>query len=398
MLPVRAVADRMRLYVAVLLAAAAAQAPAASAAAISPAVQVDLSPLGQGIMPGELLPLLQFTGNSTLAVAFVVQNPRTESPKLLRRGEVAEQPRFLLQAALIDADTGAVLKRAKWPTNRLRHSGLVTALGSEVVVLLGDRVALFDDNLELIKQLQLPHGSEWGWRAYASPSGRNILFVSVSRRKQERSAWLWVDASRLQVVREWSKSPFESLDVSISDSQIFFVDCSRGLHDARACELLAQPLQSDSPRRVAIVDWSSVGNLNPRFVAENLLFLATDYGISIYDLRGSGAIFQSPADRLGPVVFAVAAPAQQADRFVVPVLHPEGAALKLESLDIFDGPHPAHPREVGMRRGPSLFWLRWLTPGLWPFWFALSPDGKLLAVMQSFKTLLIFSLPPPDER
>lgn len=381
---------------AVLFIATSTQRPAVRAEALRPVHQVNLSPLGQGVEPG-VLPLLQFSGNTTLVVAFVVGNHTAGLPKLLRRGAMTMQSRFLLQVAVIDAKTGVVLRRTEWPANRLRHSGLVFAQGSRLVLLMGDRIALCNDNLELTKQLGLPHASEWGWRAYASFSGQNILFVSVSRRKQERCTWVWVDACHFRVVREWSMSPFESRGVSISDSRVVFEDTSPRPRAVRTRKLLMQPLEGGTAQPVLRARYSSIHYLYPRFVTANLLFFTTGDGMSVLDLLGSRTIFRRVEAPRGPI-FGLAAPAKHAARFVVPLLDRDALGMRLDYIDIFDGHYPAHPREVKVVGGPPLAWPAWFASAPWPTWLALSPDGRLLAVMENFKTLLLFSLPRVEYR
>ncbi len=381
-LPLRANARRVSLWASLFfLLMAALEVFPLNGVTLGPAREVDLSSLGQGITP-PLPHLLQFVNDSTLAVGLVVYNAGT--PKLVRRGEARERSAFFLHTALVDASTGRVLRWAEWPTESLRHSGLVATPGSKLVVLLGDRVALYSDSLELMRRLKLPGPKGSVWLPSASPSGRSVLFVRAGGRKP--STWAWVDADRLRVVHVWSAVPPQPQALPISDDYITFARC----HPAGGrlpCRLIVRPLDGNSVQAVAGI---SLSYGSPEFVADNLLFALgwPHGGISIINLPKHRVLFRGSR---GPgQVFGSAVSAPDAARFVVPALD---GGPGLDYLYVFDGPS-ARLRTLRIRGVSSLAWPWWFAVS--SSWLALSPDGRLLAVMENFKTVLIFRLPPPE--
>ena len=366
---------------ALLLLTTAPDSSLLKASALSSACKVDLSFLGKGI-GGPLTHLIEFVDDNTLAVAIVVHNPG--SPKLVRRGNFEENSAFFLRAALLNANTGQVLKQADWPTGFPRHSALITAVNSELLVLLGNRVALYGDNLELLKQLQLPGSNRDVWVGRASRSGKNALFIENAGLKP--ATWAWVDATHLRVLRVWRSVPPQpgGQGTPISDHYITFTQCLPP-GGRPPCKLKVQSLDGNSVRKVAGID---LHHGSPEFVADNVLFVHGWSGdISIVNLVKHRAIrHRSPGFFGDDFGSAVSAPG--AARFVVPVFSRE---FGLEYLYIFDGPS-AHLRVLSIHGMPSVEPVRLFT--VFPRGFALSPDGKLLAVIENFRTLLVFRLPP----
>lgn len=354
-----------------------------NASTVGPPRKIDLSFLGKVVEP-PLNPLVQFVDNRRLAVAIVVHN--VGPPQLVRRGETGARSAFVLHAAIIDANTGKVLKVSAWPTDSPRHSGLVTAANSKLVVLLGDRVALYSRQLVLLKQLKLPGENGQPWTARASPSGRNTVFVEDTGLKP--GAWAWVDTTRLRVLHVWKDVPPEPgrQGSPISDSYITITRCLPP-GGVPPCKLTAYSL-NDEPAR-------TVGGINlrygaPEFVSDNLLFVHGWSGnISVVNLAMKHVIRRRSPGFTGNV-FASPASAPGVLRFVVPVF---GQENRLEYLDVFDGP-AAHLHVFHIRGVPSAGRPRWFVTSRWSA--SLSPDGRLLATMENFHTLLIFKLPPPE--
>lgn len=356
-----------------------------AAPALSPEREIDLSSLGKGgVFP--LARLILFVNNNTVAVAMIAQNP--ESPNLAHRGEPGENPPYLLRSALFDASTGRVLQQARWPAENLYRSGLIAAPDSNLLVLLGSRVALYNDKLELIKQLQLPRGGEHGWLASVSPSGRNVLFQEDTSDWMGPSTWVWVDAVNLRILHVWNNVVRQELE-PISDDYMTSAPCFPRA-TLLPCKLLVWSLRTGPVRRLSGISYSSK---TPEFVDENLLYAAMGGSYSIVDVQKERGVLRRD---LGPLNMDFAAPLRAADtgRFTIPLLsiHERGSGLRY--LYVLDSP-TAHKRVVKLRGLSSMAW----RAGWFPQssnWLALSPDGRLLAVMENFKTLLIFKLPPPQ--
>lgn len=366
----------------ILILAALPERYAVNASTITPACKVNLSFIGK-VVERPLNHSIRFINNTTLAVAIVVHNP--EPPRLVRPGEFDENSAFLLHAALLNANTGLVLKQAAWPTNYPRHSGLLAAVNSKLLVLLGNRVAIYSDNLELLRQLQLPGNAREVWVGRTSPSGRSALFIEDAGLKPSR--WALIDTNRLRVLRVWNSVPPQpgGLGTPVSDEYITFMRCLPP-GGRPPCSLKIRSLDSGS---VWVVGGIDLHHGSPEFVADNLLVTRDWSGdISIFNLANHRVIRRlSPGffgDNFGPAVSAAGA-----DRFVVPVF---SQAFGLEFLYVLDGAF-ANLRVLGIHGMPSVGHVRFDTVS--PRDFALSPDGKLLAVLEHFSTLLVFRLPLP---
>jgi hypothetical protein len=368
---------------AVLILVAAPDRYPVNASTLTPACKVHLSFPGKVVGP-PLSHSLQFANDATLAVAIVVHNP--EPPRLVRPGEFGENSAFFLRAALLNANTGQILKQADWPTDYPRHSELLAAVNSKLLVLLGNRVALYSGNLELLKQLQLPGNNREVWVGRASPSGRSALFIEDAGLKP--TTWAWVDANHLRVLRVWKSVPPQpgGQGTPISDGYITFMQCLPP-GGRPPCSLKIRSLDGSSVRAVRGID---LHHGSPEFVADNLLLAHGWSGdISILNLVKHRVIRHLSPGFFGDN-FGSAVSAPGADRFVVPVLSRE---FGLEYLYIFDGPS-ARLSVLRIRGLSSLAW----RPGRFrrsSNWLALSSNGRLLAAMENYCTLLIFRLPPP---
>lgn len=349
---------------------------------LRPERQIDLSFLGKVAVP-PLNHLIEFVDEDTIAVAVVVHNPR--HPELVRRGEFDEYSAFFLHAALLDANSGQILKQDCWPTDYPRHSGFLAAFNSDLLVLRGNLVALYSNKLELQNRLTLPGDGSRVWIGRASPSGRNALFIEDAGLKP--AMWIWVDATRLRVLRIWKAVPRQpgGFGSPISDKYITFTKCLPP-GGVPPCKLTVRPVDGNPARTVADL---SPRYGPPQFVSGNLLFAHRLLGgISITNLARQREVRRYDAG-IGKV-YGPAVSAPEAARFVVPVF---GQTLQLEHLYIFDGPL-AHLRVLRVDGLASSKWTRLFE--IFPTGFAISPDGMLLATMMNFKTLLIFRLPPPQ--
>ena len=385
-LRLKAINHRMFFCVlAILLLVAAAGWSPLNAAALSPTCKIDLSLLGKGgIFP--LARLIEFVGNNKIAVAMIANNPG--SPNLVHRGDSGESSPYLLHSALFDANTGRVLKQARWPAENLYRSGLIAAPDSKLLVLLGNRVVLFNDDLEPVKHLRLPRGGEHGWLASASPTGRNVLFQEDTSAWPGPSTWVWVDAENLRIVKLW-KNVNRQMPEAISDDYMTYAPCfpwPTGL----PCKLSVRSLRTGAVRELSDISYTPK---TPEFVSENLLYTAMGGSFSIIDVQKQRGAFHRV---LGSLSMDLASPVRAAGstRFIVPLLSIHQGGTDLRRLFVFDGP-TAH-RTVVRLRGLSTTALKsgWF-PGS-SNWLALSADGQLLAIMQDFRTLLIYRLPPPS--
>lgn len=350
---------------------------------LSPERQIDLSFLGKVVEP-PLNRLVEFVDQDTLAVAFVVHNPRP--PKLVRRGEFDENSAFSVHVALLNAHSGQTLIQADWPTDFPRHSGIVAATNSGLLVLLGNRVALYSDNLKLQEQVQLPGNDREVWVGRASPSGRNALFIQDAGLKP--ATWAWVNATQLRVLRIWRNVPPEpgGQGSPVSDRYITYIRCLPP-GGRPPCTLTAQALNGEMLRRV--------GGINlrygpPEFVGDSLILVRGWPGdISIVNLAKKHVIRRRSPGFIGSVL-GLPASAPDVSRFVVPAFSRDHV---LQYLDVFDGPtaHLHVFRVPGLPPAGHSPWLVTLPSGV-----SLAPDGRLLAVMENFHTLLIFKLPPPE--
>lgn len=354
-----------------------------AASTLSPERGIDLSFLGKIVEP-PLNRVVQFVDNDTVAVAIAVHNDGP--PKLVRRGELGERSAFVLHTALLDANTGRILKETKWPTDFPRHSGLLSAMNSQLLVLLGNRVALSGGDLELLKQLQLPGNDSEVWVGRASPTGKNALFIEDIGRKP--TTWVWVDLTQLRVLRVWKMVPPEpgGRGSPISDGYLTYIRCLPP-GGVPPCTLIAQPLNDEPVRRI--------GGLNlrygpPEFVDKNLVLVHGWSGdTSVVNLAKKKVIRSLGPGFIAPI-FAPPASATNVLRFVIPAFNRDH---ELEYFDVFDGP-TARLRVFRVRGLPPPGRLPWFGSFLWGV--SLSPDGKLLAVVENFKSLLIFRLPPPQ--
>ncbi len=375
-------ACRVMLWVGVPLLMAAAEAGGVSAGTLWPAVQVALTPVGRRFTNQPFLPLLRFVNGTTVAAAFIAHNGVARPPVLPHRGEAVA----LLYVSVFDANTGDALNTIELPTDDPHYSGLLAGTDSELLVKLGDRVALYDGDLCLIKEVRLPGPEGSVWQASASPTGRNVLLAD---RGPRRSTWVWLDARTLRVVRTWRVDQPYAAALRISDDYITFAPC-RPSRNRLPCKLTVWPLDGGPAGSIGGIGYVEGG---PSFASNTLLFAPgwPPPGFSVIDLRKRRPIFEQPPPA-SSAVFGPPVPAANAARFVVPGF-PSVRWQRLTWLNILDGPS-ARLRIVSVRGVPYTL-PRWWSYAWSSFWLALSPDGKLLAVMPNFKTLLIYKLPPP---
>lgn len=373
---------------AILLLVAVIEGRPINAMTLRPTCKINLSFLGKGgVFP--LARLIEFVNNSTLAVAMIAHNPG--SPNLVHRGEPGANPPYFLHSALFDAHTGGVLKRARWPSENLYRSGLIAVPDSKLLVLLGDRVVLFNDDLEQIKQLRLPRGGEHGWLASASPTGRNVLFQEDTSDWPGPSTWVWVDAENLSIRHVW-KNVVRQGPAAISDDYMTFA-VSLPKASGLPCKLLIWSLHTGPVERLSGVRYTAK---TPEFVGENLLFALVGGNWSIVNLQQHG---HASRRNLGPFdMLSFASPVRAAGsaRFVIPLIFEDQGGSELQRLYVYDSA-TARRRVVKLHGLSSMAWRL----GWFPFssnWLALSPDGRLLAIMKNFKTVLIYRLPPAESQ
>lgn len=158
---------------------------------------------------------LCFSGNGTLISSFVTR----EGPQsLARRGSSSQLLPFRLHAMFMDSANGGLLSTHQWP---IPHptGGILCAPDSNFIVATPERLMLYSPELNVLAKLGLSDSSAWDvFHVFQSPDGKSLMIdygptspgprhvdAAHIRKYLESVKWLywWVDGSNLHLRREW---------------------------------------------------------------------------------------------------------------------------------------------------------------------------------------------------
>jgi len=314
-------------------------------------------------------------------VATYVVHDNKDNPKLSKRGEDQSLP-LLLRAIFLDAATGKITTTHDWPSGS-RSAIIVTAPGDKIVTRIGDELTLYGTDLEKVKSIRLPPSPVGAWGALPSPTGKNILLVTVNTPdlQKRRELMLWVQTDTLEIVHSWDAQPIGS--VSITDDEIIL---------STWCEYVDCP--GLEVRNVSS-DWKAIGPgyTKPDFVDEFTFFLRGDRNqrIPARLVRTNGeTIFTDKQPSEGGALWDRPVVSSEGKRFVAPGLKSEGGNATLDinghvvlkTLLVYDLPAVKQPQVLDVNVPAIKDVMK----------FALSPDGSRLAVLNK-EIVYIFDLP-----
>jgi len=168
---------------------------------------------------------LHFLSDQRLVVTFT---SHVIPESLPRRGQPEVSSNLRLNAFFIDSDTGRVQATRSWPTGSERSRILPVGHG-RFIVITPDELSLYSWSMEPLKELRLPLGLEaigtW-WDAIASPAGKYLLiwYDVAPQGASCRSAL--IDTEALRVVLPWGErgngfNPFDDGNVLTGDGHAY---------------------------------------------------------------------------------------------------------------------------------------------------------------------------------
>jgi hypothetical protein len=318
---------------------------------------------------------LWFVDNNTVVATFVT---REENGSLSSHDSANVSLPLRLRAIFLDASTGKVMSIHAWPSQS-RFAGIVAANDGNFITQRGVILTLYSPDAKEVRSLSLPPVPQdlWGWVAHPSPTGRNILFATPNLTTTDRTSWIWVNASPLEVIRSWSE--VQSGWVGISDDSISMIACSFPLF---RCD------PSVEVKGLA-TDWKTIApierrpQLSPRFLNKDMIFLA---GHPWQLLETNGKVLLTETT---PFEGSTAISSSNGQRFVIPFFQSKGgvAALdvgahgELKRISVYDAPF--HERAYSLDiKGAKIKEMAQLS---------LSPDGSKLAILYD-ESVYLFQL------
>lgn len=379
------------------------------------------APLAQG-RPGPYRPGWRATGgprtslwfldHTTLAVTFVVRNPRWQPAERSRQAGRQALP-YLLKALLLDAATGKIKNTATWPVDS-REARIVAAHDGEFVTMAGRSLVLYSENLTELKKLEIPlvsgtpPGRGGDWEAHASPTGETILltrpaafrrgYLELGPTGDDRGfdtqiPWLWVKTDDLGVGLSWMG--VQSGSVSLSDRSIAMARNQRDFGRSPTIEISSP---AGEWRAVPSPERSWQEGAEPLVVTDDLLLVEDRGGMRL--VRGNGEALFTEEYRSGddgPCWPAGQWVGDGGKRFVLPFCKLSGyfpplglrGTPVLKRIVLYDAPFDGPSYTLDLR-GPEV-------KGDWVD-TALSPDGLKFAILNAGDTrhepVELVQLPP----
>jgi hypothetical protein len=318
-----------------------------------------------------------FVSRDEVVVTFVT---RLVSSSLPRRDQPDASLPLRLQALFVDTGTGKVRSKREWPISSY-WSRVLPAVGGKFVVLTPEKLMLYSQDGEPLKELDLPLNREAikdTWRVYASPAGKYLVIEYEP--KTSGLQQMWIDAETLQVLRVWTKGEMgHALEIS-DDGTALTWDGKIGKPDGPFHALCA-PINSYC-HGGAFIDNETVVSVNRWGSEKRLNFVGTDGELMF--------VVKLPQAELlpGPGVWASSAGGR---RFALAVYKGKGGSTLLDIA-----PHYFLKR-VMVYDIPSRQWVYAVdgkkqkikrVSGL-----ALSPDGSLLGLINQDGALEVYRLP-----
>ncbi len=173
-----------------------------------------------------------FPSQSQVVVTFVTNQP---PGPLSRRGESDAYLPYLLHALFIDTKDGHLEGMREW-ASASSVARVLPAPGGNFIVVTPDRLILFSQGLDRIKELALPIAREAitnSWEFESSPKGKYILlkYEPLTDDKEgntflnARSHDQFVDVDTLQTVKAWTDMGVSSPNwESVSDNGLALAD------------------------------------------------------------------------------------------------------------------------------------------------------------------------------
>jgi hypothetical protein len=322
---------------------------------------------------------LRFLDKGTIVATFVT---REGNPTLSGRDNPDSNQPLRLRAIFFDADTGKITSTQAWPTES-RVAGIVAANDGSFVTQRGDILTHYSLDARERSKLSLPPVQEeqwgWSWHAQASPTGRNILFVSPNQTTTSATPWIWVDSNSLQIAYSWKG--VRSGWVGISDNTIAMSACSFWIYH---CD-------PNVEIRGLTTEWKTIAPIEkrsqpiPQFVNEDTIFLS---GHPWRLLQTDGKVILTEN---APFEGDTAISSAGGQRFVVPFFQSKGGVTaldigahgELKTISIYDAPFHERSYRLEVKAHKIKEQAR----------LALSPDGAKLAVLYE-ESVYVFQLPP----
>jgi hypothetical protein len=336
------------------------------------------APLGEiygGPKEYEALPRtsLCFLDSSTIVVTFVT-NEGTVSLK--HRADSGANLKLRLRVILVDVTTGTIKKSFNLPSGS-RATRIIAVYDGKILVQIDNKLVLYSSDFEPLNRYSLPELIQGGWKAYVSPSQRNVLLVP--RQDHGAGTWYRFETDTLRLID--SRQELENEEIAISDGATAMVTCIWAHH--------CQPALKVRREGYGWVDIMSVGrNSRAQFAGEDVIYLS---GEPVRILRIDGTELSSDEMKDG-CYWGTAFASSGSGRLVVPSCQVQGRVQALDisgrsvlkTFVIYDAPWNGRSYTLDIKGAQ--------VKGLADI--AVSPDGRNLAVLNDLAIELI-PLPIP---
>ena len=307
-------------------------------------------------------PLL-FLDSDHLAASFLVANPK---PGLSRRDNPFGSP-VLFHTANFDLKTGQPAWARSWGNDSTSES-LLPLDGKRLLVQSSYVISILGDDLEPVISRKLEYAGDTLAQPFTSPTGRTLFLVQPTN---PASAIALIDPDQLRVLKQYDVP--KVVTFSGSDEYIAYA-VEQGYFGSLSLRI--QALDGEGPQ-LRFAHGSCYG-YSPTFLSTATLVVSGGCpNFTFIDLDKKEMWQQKLPKASGTELRA----ARNANRFAYELVehHEDRPSTPLE-VDVFD-----------LDKRKTVFTLKVDKPGQ-RFSFALSPDGKKLAVLQS-PIVSVYTLP-----
>lgn len=316
---------------------------------------------------------MEFVSENTIAVSW------TRGPA----GEVSYSGSHVMEVVFLDARTGALKHRQKWPVNERRWSSDSLDSEGRIVPIQNDRyivhaaanLYLYSADFQLVNQFALTGGPQNSWSVQVLPNGKVIFLWHESLNHVE---YEWRDAESFSLIRRGSGIPSDIGPMTKAGAlpfdNGFYVEIGRTL----------QPVPSNAAERI-VCDAPQCKYLtyNAWLLEGGKAILAGGSGFVVFSANGQQYWSRETS---GETPSAWVTRSLDGRRFALWMF---GKGGKFDGVRLSDDP-TFFVYDVESKS--SLLTVR--PPGEWDFTFALSSDGSRFAVFSGTK-IQVYAVPLP---
>lgn len=325
--------------------------------------------------------VVDFTDDSRVVIGWISPDQRSEN-KAAAFGVPAH-----LHVVILDTTTGRQLNQKDWSTPRSQSPVLFGIPDNQVVVCTGNSLRLLSQDLDVVKERELPNGASCQRLSYRlSPSKRILLTSSVD---EKGTSWELQNVNTFATISTWTKElgkgPMVERPIAVSDDWLL--------------GWCGQPRARSLCLRGADEEWQPfpAGSLNSpaSFVGDELLAVGLRDGskASVVSVQGN-VLFQINLPEKH--YLSGIAPSARSERFAA--IESRLRGLRSEPLDMYPFGSNEQVLVYDLKGARAILAIKLEGTSPWAPWrthdnsLALSPNGTFLAML-SDEVLSIYSVP-----